>query len=100
MIPSYNSSHAYLGPIEKDNSEENATLFPYDKANSPFIYIRNLDEPYNLKFLDTRVFRLAPRVDKVEDYIAWLDRIEKHKGSFWKDLGICNLIQLSRQGHR
>lgn len=100
LIPSSDSSYAYLGLIERDDSGETKALFPDDKTDSPIIFPRNHDEPYNLSYLDTRFFRSAPRIDKVKDYIAWLDRMEKHKGNFWKDLGIFNLIQLSRQGPR
>jgi len=100
LIPSSNSLYAYLGPLEKDENEDTKAFFPHDKTYLPLIFARNPDEPYDLHYLETRVFRAAPRIDKVEDYIAWLDRVENHKGSLWKDLGIFDLIQLWRQGPR
>jgi hypothetical protein len=99
LISSSKSQYAYLGPIDKTESNEVKAYFPHDKKNPPLIFTKNPDEPYDLNYLDTRVFRATPRINKVEDYIAWLDRMEKHKCNFWKDLGIFNLIQLSRQGH-
>jgi len=30
--------------------------------------------------------------------LGWLDKMEKQKGQFWKEMGIVDLIQLSRQG--
>jgi hypothetical protein len=85
LVPSFTSLCANLGPLEKDKIEETNAFFPHDKTDLPLIFARNLDKPYNLHYLETRVFKAAPRIDKVEDY-AWLDRIEIHKGSFWKDL--------------
>jgi len=92
LVPSSTSLCAYLGPLEKDESEEIEAFFPHDKTDLPLIFARNLDKPYNLHYLETMVFRAAPRIDKVEDYIAWLDRIEIHKGSFWRGLCIFDLI--------
>lgn len=87
LVPSFTSLCAYFGLLEKDESEDTKAFFPYDKTDLPLIFARYLDKPYNLHYLETRVFRAAQRIDKVEDYIAWLDRIEIHKGCFWKDLG-------------
>ena len=44
--------------------------------------------------------RIEPKYENNEDYICWLDKIEGKKGQFWKDIGIFDLIQLSRQGPR
>jgi len=74
LIPSPTTPHAYL-PFEKDESEETKAFFPHDKTNLPLIFSRNPDKPYNLHYLETRVFRSTPRIDKVEDYIAWLNRV-------------------------
>jgi hypothetical protein len=43
-------------------------------------------------------FRTEPKIDNNEKYICWLDKVEKKKGQFWKEIGIFDLIQLSRQG--
>ena len=98
MIPHFDSNHAYLGSIEKTESEEIQKIFPLYKKHSPLIFIQNLDTPYDLKFLDTKVFRAAPKFDNNEIYLAWLNTLEKKKGNFWKELGIFDFIQLSRQG--
>jgi hypothetical protein len=100
LVPSSTSLCAYLGPLEKDESEETKALFPHDITDLLLVFARNPNKPYNLHYLETRVFRSAPIIDKVEDYIAYLDRIKAHKGNIWKDLGIFYLIQLSRQGPR
>lgn len=90
--------HAYLRPLpEKVDSDELKEIFPFYKKRLPLLFIKG---PYNLSYVNTRVFRAAPRVDKVEAYIKWLDKIEKKKEGFWKDLGVFHLIQLSRQGPR
>jgi len=44
------------------------------------IFIQNPENPYDLKYLDTRVFRAAPMIEKNESYLAWLDKLEKKKG--------------------
>ena len=48
--------------------------------------------PYDLNYLDTRVFIEAPKTERNESYLAWLDKLEKKKGGFSKDLGIFDLI--------
>jgi len=85
LIPHSDSSSAYLGPIEKTESEELKDIFPYYKKCLPLIFTRNPEIHYNLNYLETRVFRAAPRVDNVEAYISWLDKVEKKKGEFWKE---------------
>jgi len=100
LVPSSTSSCVYFivciinfqSPLEKIESEETEKKIPHNKVELLLIFARNLDKPYNLHYLETRVFRTAPRIDKVEDYISWLDWIEARKGSFWKDLGIFDLI--------
>jgi hypothetical protein len=43
-------------------------------------------------------FRTEPKIGENDPYIGWLDKLEKKKGQFWKDIGIFDLIQLSRLG--
>ncbi|KAI5442394.1 hypothetical protein KIW84_011460 [Lathyrus oleraceus] len=45
-----------------------------------------------------RIFRTCPWSKDPSDYVSWLDKIEKVKGAFWKEVGIFDLIQLSRVG--
>jgi len=98
LIPHSDSSHAYLGPI--DESDEVKEIFPCYKERSPLIFTQNPETPYDLNYLDSRVFRAAPKFERNEAYLEWLEKIEKNKGGFWKALGIFDLIQLSRQGPR
>jgi len=100
LIPQSDSSYAHLGPIEKSENEELKEIFPCYQKRLPLIFARNLDVPYNLHYIETRVFRAAPRVQNVEDYISWLNKVEKKKGDLWKEIGILDLIQLSRYGPR
>jgi len=91
-----NSSHAFLGPFpdNREDQEKLSTVFPSSKKHLPLVFNKG---PYDLSFLKSK-FRTEPKHDNNEEYISWLDKVEKKKGQFWKDLGIFDLIQLSRQG--
>lgn len=43
-----------------------------------------------------RPFRSCPTLDK--SHLAWLTKVEKKKAQFWKELGIFDLIQMSKLG--
>lgn len=45
-----------------------------------------------------RVFRVTPSFKDPTDYINWLNKIEKAKAQTWKDMGIYDLIMLSKVG--
>jgi len=92
LTPHSDSSYAYLGPIEKTESEELNEIFPCYKKYLPRIFAQNPETLYHLNYLETRVFRAAPIVENVEAYISWLDKVEKQKGEFWKEIGIFDLI--------
>jgi len=94
------SLHVYLRPFEKSETDETKAYFPHNEIEPPSVFTKNPDVPHNLYFMKTKVFSSAPRTDKVEQYLSWLDRVEKHKGAFWKSIGIFDLIQLSKQGPR
>ncbi|XP_050916133.1 uncharacterized protein LOC127131246 [Lathyrus oleraceus] len=49
-------------------------------------------------FHTKRIFRTCPWSKNPSDYLSWLDKVEKIKGNFWKEIGIFDLIQLSRVG--
>lgn len=70
LIPHSDLKHAYLGPIEKTESEEIHKIFPCYKQHSPLIFIQNSDTPYDPKFLNTKVFKVAPRFENNEPYLA------------------------------
>jgi len=91
LISSPTSSHAYLGPFERGESDETRAYFPYDEKEPALVFSQNPDVPRILFYLKTKVFRSAPRTDKVERYLSWLDMVEKHKGNFWKSIGIKNI---------
>jgi len=96
IIPCPNSSHAFLGlfPDDHEDQEKLSVVFPSSKKHLPLGFTKG---PYDLSFLKSK-FRTEPKHENNEEYISWLDKIEKKKGQFWKDLGIFDLIQLSRQG--
>jgi uncharacterized protein (DUF3820 family) len=81
IISCPNSPHAFLGPVPDDKED-----------------LENLST-YNLSFLNSK-FRTEPKIDNNEKYLCWLDKMEKEKGQLWKDMGIFDLIQLSRLGPR
>ncbi|XP_050883068.1 uncharacterized protein LOC127086362 [Lathyrus oleraceus] len=57
------------------------------------------DGEMNLTYLNyTRIFRTCPWSKDPSDYLSWLNKVEKIKGNFWKEVGIFDLIQLSRAG--
>jgi hypothetical protein len=88
------SPHAFLGPLpdDKENLESLSAVFPCFEKQSPLIFTKG---PYDLNFLKSK-FRTEPKTDNNEKYICWLDKVEKKKGQFWKEIGIFDLIQLSR----
>jgi hypothetical protein len=88
------SPHALLGPlpIKKETPKCLSAIFPCVEEQLPLIFTKG---PYDLSFLQSK-FRTEPKIDKSDPYIGWLDKLEKMKGQFWKDVGIFDLIQLSR----
>jgi len=78
------------------NIDELKEIFPCYEKHSPIVFTKG---PYDVSYKDTMFFRSAPKVDK-ENYTTWLNKVEKKKGDFWKNLGIFDLIQLSRHGPR
>ena len=55
-------------------------------------------EKIDLRFLNrgVRAFRCSPSL--TPDYSAWLEKMEKSQASIWKDLGIFDLVMLSKTG--
>lgn len=96
IISCPNSSHAYLGPLpdDSDDQENLNAVFPCNEEHSSLIFSKG---PYDLSFLKSK-FRTEPKIENNEKYLDWLDKMEKVKGSFWREMGIFDLIQLSRQG--
>lgn len=58
------------------------------------------DEPIILTYMNNvfRVFRSCPLFRDPSDYLGWLEKIEKKKSQVWKEVGIFDLIQLSKVG--
>jgi len=96
LISCPNSPHVFLGPFpdDKEDLEKLSVVFPSFEERSPLIFTKG---PYDLSFLKSK-FRTEPKIENNEKYFCWLDKMEKQKGQFWKDMGIFDLIQLFRQG--
>jgi len=96
IIPYLNSPHAFLGllPNTQEDQEQLSAIFPCFEKHKPLIFTQG---PYDLSFLKSK-FRTEPKHENNEDYLCWLNKVEKSKGQFWKDISIFDLIQLSRQG--
>lgn len=62
-----------------------------------YAYVEN---PIIMDFFDrkSRVFRSSPLSKDPQDYLAWLAKVEKKKAPFWKELGMFDLIELSKVG--
>jgi len=96
IIPCPNLTHAFLGPLPnvREDQEQLSAIFSCFEKHSPLIFTKG---PYDLSFLKSK-FRTEPKYENNEDYLCWLNKVEKWKGQFWKDIGIFDLIQLFRQG--
>jgi len=96
IISCPNSPHAFLGPFPDDSEDQEklSVVFPSSKKHLPLVFTKG---PYDLSVLKSK-FRTEPKHENYEEYISWLDKVEKKKGQFWKDIGIFDLVQLSKQG--
>lgn len=56
------------------------------------------NETIDLRFMNNgfRVFHASPTFKNPTDYLDWLKKIEKAKFQNWKDMGIYDLIMLSK----
>ncbi|KAK2446307.1 serine/threonine-protein phosphatase 7 long form protein [Trifolium repens] len=90
---------AFAGPLpSSDNfSEDVSNIFPLNTTCEPKIFANSV---FDMSFFEPgyRAFRSAPVVS--ESYLKWLNKVEKQYATFWKESGIFDLIQLSREGPR
>ncbi|XP_050918350.1 uncharacterized protein LOC127135752 [Lathyrus oleraceus] len=110
MIPSLLSENVlgFLGPlVSEDHLEKCVKFFPCyhttKRIANKIVSSRNNEdsvqrEAFQLDFITDsfRPFRSCPTLDK--SYLAWLTKVEKKKASFSKELGIFDLIQMSKLG--
>lgn len=79
--PFPNSTHAYLGPfLEGADSDELKEIFPSYGKHSFIVFTKG---PYDLIYIDAKVFRSALKVDKVI-YTNWLMGQKEERGSLEK----------------
>jgi len=78
IIPCPNSTHAFLGPLPnvKEDQEQLSAIFPCFEKHSPIIFTKG---PYDLSFLKSK-FRTEPKHENNEEYLCWLNKVEKRKG--------------------
>ncbi|KAK2430056.1 serine/threonine-protein phosphatase 7 long form protein [Trifolium repens] len=90
---------AFAGPLpSSDNfNEDVSNIFPLNVTCEPKIFVNSV---FDMSFFETgyRAFRSTPVVS--EGYLKWLNKVEKHYATLWKENGIFDLIQLSREGPR
>lgn len=107
-------THALFGPLsdlDTDFSKQKEYFPTYHKckpigqAKKPRVEPTTTEEPkidetIDLRFMynEFRVFRATPSFKDPTDYIEWLNKIEKAKAQTWKDMGIYDLIMLSKVG--
>ncbi|KAK2426398.1 serine/threonine-protein phosphatase 7 long form protein [Trifolium repens] len=88
---------AFAGPLpSSDNfNEDVSNIFPLHVTCEPKIFVNSV---FDMSFFETgyRAFRSAPVVS--EGYLKWLNKVEKQYATLWKESGIFDLIQLSREG--
>jgi hypothetical protein len=88
---------AFAGPLpSSDNfNEDVGNIFPLHTTCEPRIFANSV---FDMSFFEPghRAFRSAPVVS--ESYLKWLNKVEKQYATFWKESGIFDLIQLSREG--
>ena len=118
LIPVFISGvcHAMLGPLPNPDSDPDRLkiFFPTYSHSKPIgagvkpKTHANTEEQsnqqsstenteLNLIYLNNaRIFRTCPWSKDPSDYLAWLAKIEPVKADFWKEIGIFDLIQLSK----
>lgn len=69
-------------------------LFSCFPGYEPLVFV---DDPFDFNFFKNSVFCSSPAIEDAS-YIQWLDRVQEKKKHFRSDLGIIELIQLSRVG--
>ncbi|KAK2382058.1 serine/threonine-protein phosphatase 7 long form protein [Trifolium repens] len=88
---------AFAGPLpSSDNfNEDVSSIFPLNVTCEPKIFVNTV---FDMTFFETgyRAFRSAPVVS--DSYLPWLNKVEKEYATLWKERGIFDLIQLSREG--
>lgn len=85
-------------PDPKSSLDRNQKFFSCHTFAFPLVFeLCALD----LRCLDptTRVFRLVPTFGN-KDYLVWLKKVNGQCQTWWEDICILNVIQLSRNGHR
>src|SRR3954463_3436150 len=99
FFPAYYKTRPLVSKI-KINDEGNPILEdsnPTEGASTaPPVALEKIRLDYVSNFV--RVFRSIPLAKDPELYYSWLAKVEKQKASFWQELGIYDLIQLSKTG--
>jgi hypothetical protein len=89
---------AFGGPFpdEATLKPQVSEFFPMRGTCEPKIFST---DPFNFTFIRKphSMWRSAPNCENPM-YVKWLDRIEGEWGPYWKNLGIYDLIQISRYG--
>ncbi|XP_058768267.1 uncharacterized protein LOC131641989 [Vicia villosa] len=116
-------TYAFMGPLPGENSSSNKFFPAYYKtrplvskikiddegnpisedsnpaegaSTAPPVALERIRLDYVTNFV--KVFRSIPLAKDPELYYSWLAKVEKQKASFWQELGIYDLIQLSKTG--
>lgn len=105
-------SYALSGPLadlDADSSNLREVFPSYHKckpigqARNPGIEITSTEnlkagDIIDLRFMNNgfRAFRATPTFKDPTDYLDWLNKVEKAKAQAWKDIGIYDLIMLSK----
>ncbi|KAI5389696.1 hypothetical protein KIW84_075116 [Lathyrus oleraceus] len=108
-----NKTYALFGPLADLDTDTNKLreFFPSYHKCKPIGQAKNprtsssentpAENAINLRFMNNgfRAFRATPTFKDPTDYSNWLNKIEKQKSQAWKDIGIYDLIMLSKLNH-
>src|SRR3954471_13965103 len=99
FFPAYYKTRPLVSKIKIDDKGNpiSEDVNPTEEASTtPPVVLEKIRLDYVTNFV--RVFRSIPLAKDRKLYYSWLNKVEKQKASFWQELGIYDLIQLSKTG--
>lgn len=104
FFPTYHRTNPLASKPEtndEDNVKSNSQVkIVGDNQAKSLTESLKIEKPINLNYMSDalRAFHSCPLSKDLEPYLAWLTKIEKEKAQFWKEMGIYDMIRLSKVG--